>query len=60
MSGMGLGSRGDRDNQLRKSTVESQSTDAKLQTAFSSVAEYQLVFQQLKQEHRRHLVRCTK
>ena len=49
MPGMGLGSRGDRDNHRRESTV-SQSTDAELQTAFSSVAEYQVVFQQLKQE----------
>ena len=51
MSGMGLGSRGDKNNHRRTSTA-SQSTDAELdQTAISSVAEYQLVFQQLKQEY---------
>ena len=51
MSGMGLGSRGDKNNHLRTSTA-SQSTDAELdQSAISSVAEYQLVFQQLKQEY---------
>jgi hypothetical protein len=51
MSGVGLGSRGDRDNYRRTSTA-SQSTDAELdRTAYSSVAEYQVVFQQLKQEY---------
>lgn len=45
-----LGNRADRDNHRRKNNV-SQPTDAELeQTAFSDLAEYQFVFQQLKQE----------
>jgi hypothetical protein len=49
MSGTGLGNRGDRDNHRRRIAVSS--TDDELeQNAISAVAEYQVVFQQLRQE----------
>jgi len=53
MSGTGLGNRGDRDNHRRRIAVSStvSSTDDELeQNAISAVAEYQVVFQQLRQE----------